>query len=324
MIEMLVSMVLGAVLLGGMLQILMSTKQSYNLQEGLSRIQENGRFAMSLVTRDIRMAGFLGCSRLVAPVNIANAPISLPPPSITGNNNVTNNWNTSFCGASNACIAGTDAIAVIHANSCGAVVTALMAAVTDNIPIAATNTCNIAAGDPLIVADCANSDIFRATNAATTSVAHSTASNSSASLSKVYGTDAEVLSYSALSYFIRVSSNAATPTVSSLWRFNNNIAASTTNPIEIVEGIEDMQILYGADTDAPQDGTANFYVPAGTVGLTMAQVVSVRITMLVASADDNLVANPAPYLFNGNTVTPTDRKIRRVFTSTIAVRNMLP
>ncbi|MDT8372197.1 MAG: PilW family protein, partial [Gammaproteobacteria bacterium] len=60
--------------------------------------------------------------------------------------------------------------------------------------------------------------------------------------------------------------------------------------VELIEGIENMQILYGEDTDA--DNTANYYVPAGTGGLNMNQVVSIRISLLVRSMDDNLTSEP--------------------------------
>ena len=92
--------------------------------------------------------------------------------------------------------------------------------------------------------------------------------------------------------------------------------------VEMVESIENMQILYGEDTDG--DSSPNYYVPAGTVGLDMDQVVSIRISLLVRSIDDNLTSVPRAYTYNGATTTPTDRRLRRIFSSTIAIRNRLP
>ena len=57
-----------------------------------------------------------------------------------------------------------------------------------------------------------------------------------------------------------------------------------------------MQILYGEDTDA--DGTANRYLLVNTVG-NMANVVSIRIRLLVRTIDDNLAAQTLLYSFNG-------------------------
>ncbi|TAL47465.1 MAG: pilus assembly protein PilW, partial [Methylovulum sp.] len=54
LIEILIAMLLGVFLIGGVIQIFISTKQTYRMQEGLSRLQENGRFAMDFITKDVR------------------------------------------------------------------------------------------------------------------------------------------------------------------------------------------------------------------------------------------------------------------------------
>jgi type IV pilus assembly protein PilW len=101
---------------------------------------------------------------------------------------------------------------------------------------------------------------------------------------------------------------------------------------DLIEGIENMQILYGVDTDS--DGTPNYYESADNVNATnMDKVVSIRISLLAVTLDNNLTTEPQPYTYNGVTTTPPDittaplvkdLKIRRVFTSTIALRNRLP
>ena len=90
-----------------------------------------------------------------------------------------------------------------------------------------------------------------------------------------------------------------------------------------------MEILYGVDTDTvgySDYGTANYYVTADQVNTAdwAKNVVSVRISLLVATIDDILTAQPvASFSFNGQN-TPADRKLRRVFTTTIALRNRVP
>lgn len=88
----------------------------------------------------------------------------------------------------------------------------------------------------------------------------------------------------------------------------------------ILEDIENMQILYGENTDGDVFGVADRYVPANNVG-SWDQVVSLRISVLIRTPENNLVAAPQAYSFNGITVTPTDRRLRRVFTTTITLRN---
>lgn len=50
-------------------------------------------------------------------------------------------------------------------------------------------------------------------------------------------------------------------------------------------------------------------------------IFSVRISLLLRTAENNLIETPQSYTINGVTTTPTDRRLRRVFTTTIALRN---
>jgi hypothetical protein len=93
------------------------------------------------------------------------------------------------------------------------------------------------------------------------------------------------------------------------------------SPIEIVRGVENMQITYGEDTD--QDGVPNYFVPADTTDFDIGSAVAIRISLLMRSDDNNVTSKPINYSYNGTTVTPTDRYLRQVFTFTVAVRNRL-
>jgi type IV pilus assembly protein PilW len=62
LVEIMVALTLGLVLMGGVLQVFISNKQTYRMQEAHARLQENGRFAMEKLSRDIREAGYWGCA----------------------------------------------------------------------------------------------------------------------------------------------------------------------------------------------------------------------------------------------------------------------
>ena len=61
LIEIMIALLIGAFLVGGVLQIFINTKQSYRMAENFSRFQENGRLALDLIGRDVRVAGYWGC-----------------------------------------------------------------------------------------------------------------------------------------------------------------------------------------------------------------------------------------------------------------------
>ena len=62
LVELIISVGLGAALLLGVLQIFDANNQSARVQQALSEVQENGRIASELLARDIRMADYWGCA----------------------------------------------------------------------------------------------------------------------------------------------------------------------------------------------------------------------------------------------------------------------
>lgn len=61
LIELMIAMLIGTILMLGLIQVFAASRASYKLSEGLARVQENGRFAVDFLQRDIRMAGHFGC-----------------------------------------------------------------------------------------------------------------------------------------------------------------------------------------------------------------------------------------------------------------------
>src|SRR5690606_26366701 len=43
-------------------QVFGASRAAYQMSEGMARVQENARFAMDFIQRDLRMAGHFGCS----------------------------------------------------------------------------------------------------------------------------------------------------------------------------------------------------------------------------------------------------------------------
>lgn len=61
LIEIMVALAIGAVLLLGLTRVFSASRTAYQMSEGMARVQENARFAMEFLQRDIRMAGHYGC-----------------------------------------------------------------------------------------------------------------------------------------------------------------------------------------------------------------------------------------------------------------------
>lgn len=61
LIELMVAMLIGVLLILGLVQVFSASRTAYQLSSGLARAQENGRFAMEMLQRDLRVAGHMGC-----------------------------------------------------------------------------------------------------------------------------------------------------------------------------------------------------------------------------------------------------------------------
>lgn len=87
--------------------------------------------------------------------------------------------------------------------------------------------------------------------------------------------------------------------------------------IELVENVEDLQILYGIDTNGDQ--SANQYVASPA---NWDQVVTARVCVLVRSEKTNIIAAGSYLDCNGAAVAvPADRRLRRAFSATFNLRN---
>ena len=61
LVELMVAMLIGTILMAGVFSIMISSKRAYNVQSDLNHLQENARFAMGFLVKDLRMAGYFGC-----------------------------------------------------------------------------------------------------------------------------------------------------------------------------------------------------------------------------------------------------------------------
>ncbi|WP_127475935.1 PilW family protein [Sulfurivermis fontis] len=305
LVEMMVAITISLILLAGVIQIFLGSKQSYRLNENMSRIQESGRFAMEFLARDIRMIGYQGCASLdsVQPNIIAD------PPPVGGFSNdvvVTGMDNVSSLSIGGLPVRdGTDTVSIRRGGGCQARLSGNMTANNANIQLTADSSC-YAAGDILFISDCKDVDIFRASNvsqaAGTITIAHASNVNTFNFLSKAYNTDAFVMRFTDFVYFV---------SGETLYRDDQ----------PLVDGVVNMQILYGIDTD--NDRVPNQYVSAGTVA-DWSSVVALRVSLLLAGPDNGVVTAAQTVFYDGINQVMPDQRLYRTFTNTVGIRNRLP
>ncbi|MCG8325880.1 MAG: PilW family protein [Thiotrichales bacterium] len=329
LLELLIAMIIGLLVTGGAIQLFITNKATYRVENSLSRLQETGRYVVDAMAMDIRMAGYNGCSsrgNITPALQAGNDTFATPPglsivpdDAIRGENGATaSDWYTSAVNTS-------DAITLMRANACAVQLIDPTGGEPANSFRIQSNNCNLTTNDVVMITDCAAADVFRLLDTDTdeTTVEHA------AALSTNYSPgDSQVQTIMFQGYFVAPSVDV--PGEQSLWRSvwspDTDTTFNTTDrdATELVTGVEQMQIEYGIDNAAP-DEYADTYVDASAV-TDWSQVRSVRINLLLQS-DDGITTEPRSIAFNGGTVNTgsgADNRLRMVYSSTITLRNRLP
>lgn len=319
-VELMVAMVVGLMVTGVAVAVFVGSAKTYRLANTNADLIETGRMALDAIERDLRMAGFRGCnSNNVGGTSPLNNVITTPA-------NHENNLGVSvrvsnasgggvFAPALPVALPGVvdDSDVLIVRMPSGPVLSlnASMAAGTAAIPLA--NTGNLAVGSRAVVANCSASVAFRVSGITGTDLEHAVgAYNSTADLGLAFETDSIVVPYVTRVYYVAPSSSGVAGE-RSLWQMDDNNAAE-----EVIENVRQMQILVGLDTDANM--VANRYVTAGAA-TNFATVVAVQIHLMTRGNRLNETTTELPITFAGQTTTATDRFARRVFSSTVLLRN---
>lgn len=337
LVELMIAITIGLILLGGIGYVYLGSRQTFRTQDDFSRIQENVRYALDQVGVDVRMAGYSGCLNLSSidpanptiPINvIANgAPTVGLAEAMRGYDSST--WTAPGTVPANW-VSGTGVFVITRASEAGVNVTGNTVPTNANIKITG-NTAGFMPEEALLVSDCRNADLFRAVNVSgggeitiSTGISNCAnigmACNTQTFLGANYGNDAELFRMISNTYYIgiNVAGNPA------LYRRPLDGDAE-----EMVDNVENIVMRFGIDT-VPTDNNlvVNSYVsasdfPTGT-WTDWRQVLTARLSLVFRSNSDNVATQVQPYVLEGTTVTPTDRRLRQVATATFGLRNRLP
>ncbi|MCB2427776.1 PilW family protein [Methylophaga pinxianii] len=325
LVELMVAVVLGLILVAGVIELFVNNRQVYRVQDAKARMQENGRYAMAILGQNIRDAGYYGCASRRAGaetnnvLNNSNLFIWDFATAVEGNDATGDSAWTPTKDDDISSDSGTDILTVRKTTGSSIKITAHPGGTPPGSANIQVNPGNgLANGDIIMATDCLTSAVFQVTsnNPDTSgSIAHNTGTGSPGNITQALGknyTGGWVVPVVTLSYFISSNNIRNMPAL-----YQRNAVSTAT--VELVEGIEDMQILYGIDTTG--DGVVTTYEPADAVG-NWNDVLSVKISLLLRSIEDNLTADgPQTYRFNDTNVTANDRRLRSVYTKTFTLRN---
>lgn len=362
-VEAMIGLALSSAIMLGVSQLFVANSQTYKLLVGQSMMQESGRFALGAMARSVQQAGYRGCfssNDSLYKTFLVALPYEydiLNP--IVGFDGKTTNWLSANGTAANALPKSDSPAANVYPGGTGIDHTTIKKATdifTSNYlpekkhqlssvitPAAApvyvgTTDFDFVAGELAMIHDCEKQTVFQISGITGNAIAHATGgggvyANTQAGLPAFgdFETDDSYISpIVSETYFIAPSGsvNKSGLEILSLWR-KTGFAA----PVELVDGIEDLQVEYGVDSTA--DRIPNKYVPADGIGISDV-VVAVRLTVVANSVDDvGGTSDPTHYCRgvtypdgstypNGQQCPPdalVDGLLRRTSSQTIALHN---
>jgi prepilin-type N-terminal cleavage/methylation domain-containing protein len=310
LIEVMIAITLSLILMAGLIQFFIGNKQSLQVQQAINGLQENGRYAMRVVTDSLHMADHWGG---------VEANLVSGTPAVAGIGGCDAAWILNvaegirgFEGAAAVpmpagCVAAadyqpnTDAFVVRHAGG-------------TYFPGATANATG-------------NNGIW-----VNTRVGFNSTLSTGTAVSAVDENGLYHYPYQVSLYYIRPCSNPAGANCAATDDGGNpiptlvrlNLDGNQLTEQALVSGVEQMQIEYGVDTNADND--ANFYASAAAVGATQwARVVSARISLVVRGEQRGTLTDTTTYAmpggFNYTPAANDQMYARKVFTRIVQIRN---
>jgi type IV pilus assembly protein PilW len=280
---------LSVLVLFAVMKIFSANIQGVHMQNAFSRVQENGRMVIELLSRDIRGADYWGCANDITTIannldtsdsDYSDVDLLLGDGGLEGSENV-----SSLTIAGITVLDGTDTLTLRGSQSLSGVTIEEPYMTSNSAAIHISTGSGIETGDIILVTDCEVGDIFTNTAGNTDtsgSLDHNTGNvsvtdaidNGDKELATTYEGDAQILSPSSKTYFIGESGSGGG--VYSLYRSVNGTAS------EMVRGINDLQLMYGEDTNG--SGSVDTYSDADGV-TDMDNVLAIRVQLVSVSGN---------------------------------------
>ncbi|GAA5525062.1 hypothetical protein Maes01_01622 [Microbulbifer aestuariivivens] len=340
LIELMIALLLSALLLLGVLQIFDSNRSAIQMQTAFARVQESGRFAVEQLAGDIRIASYWGCTADPASIenHLSTIPASSPLKGLyeeIGTKGVQGGDNSSGekIGGIDV-LDGTDTLTLRGAQEACVGLGRIASSESAGSSMQLSGQCDLEPGDVVLLSSCQGADLLSITNVPGKGGCNSNGNSNSNTgddkftankgqqcefpnasgnnLKDDYPVDTRILKPFERTYFLANSTVTGRPSL--------YLADTGASPMELVSGVDDMQILYGLDTDDNQ--VVDIWSSSENLDdAKMKNVLSVRVQLLISSdgsvqADELMVTD-----LDDETTTYTDGKLRKVYVTTTKIRN---
>lgn len=292
LVELLVGIFLQSLVLLILAQLYLSGGSSLRMQQETGKVQSRGQYATSLLAGDLRSAGYFGCRNLDDPkhsVEVVAQGVSKFD-SIDDAVEIIDGGSSWSAPTGFTHLSGTDVLRVAYASG-GAYLASEVVPTTGNIQVAGMVGL-FSEGDLVLVSDCQNTHIFRATGVESSESAATisyTGAQNIGGLSN-YAENSQVFKFQDVTWFVATSGNEQ-----GLYRQVGGGA-----PVLVASSVEAFRVVL------------------------VEHSLSAGIRYGLALATDRQVADTAvPFEFDGDDLNESDgdRKVRRVFSGYYNLRN---
>jgi type IV pilus assembly protein PilW len=307
----------------------LDTTQTSQVSRSLARVQESGRIALDLVARDLRSTGFAGCAYPLQEL----APAFDAAPSLDGNfyesslrgareggggwNDMTANVGVARLG--DDAVGGSDAFQIRRASGPGVILDADMTTGSSNISTDSDQAVtNFRLGNNALITNCVTADVFTVGDPdgiSDNEINHQP-------LSFPYREGSRVLQFNTVTYWVGDTGRTD--------QRGNAVWSLYQNGLEVVTGIERLQVLYGV-----REGGGNLrFDNANDLGVDdWREIVSVQVGLLI-SDEQNVLDTPDTKTYDlpgvsvqpagtagADATYPADGRLRTTFAMTVNLRN---
>jgi len=349
LIELMIASSLGLFLIGGVYQTFQITRQSTRLLQAEAEIQENARFAFSILSKALQQAGNFGCqstqkqrshSVLKIPTEQLNPALSIQGWEAKNsrygdvyhaqvNSSISKTTSKHWLGSAGLykdkgikSKKGSDILKIWYAKPNRANLTTVNATKISFTPL------DLEQGNIIAINDCQNIQLAQVCGCEDVdcegldSQAKLQSCNQISALKNIKMATSEVAILDQAIFFVskRASNKKGyKQNMPALYVRHLGKGAKPNPKQEILEGVESMQVAYGEDIDG--NGSADTYLSADLVG-DWRNIVSLKISLLLRSSGNHVIKKPQSLMFNGAMIKvgEDDRYLRRVVNTTLALR----
>lgn len=311
LVELMVAVVIGLVLLAGITQLYLGSKRSYTALETLARLQENGRYAIDVLARDLRRAGYWGGNADISMPATAGSEGPYTPPDNTCNTG-DSTWGRMvdrrvFGIDRESSGAGYGACIPAAAHPAGDILVTRYTSPTDvDFTVAAEYNAGTDGNRLYIRSSLFESRIF---------IGSKNGDADNTGLKEPNRAAAMV----ANAYYINDSvQQCRGNNVPALWRESLDASGRPVGE-ELAVGVEQLQVQWGVDTNG--NNSVNQYVNANAVA-DWDQVIAARVWVLMrGDCPEGGAADTRTYNMGNLAYTPNDDFRRQLYVTTVMLRN---